>query len=221
MMVHWAGRGVDKWGYDPREAVCSWVGNNFYDGLKLEKFLPLGYPRQVEDEAGYNSGVLYFCVAFGAIGAVVSVAVGGITYRFRDEKQIKFAQEMFLYLFSLGFFLICIGGLLYGLVPSAGTCAARWWFVVVGFTVALVPLLIKIAAINKLMNDAKKMRRTNVSKELVYKVSAVLVLLVVIYLSVWTAIDPPLPESTLVLRDEGSSFVDVHIQCTSNHTVWE
>lgn len=149
MMVHWATRGVDKWGYDPREAVCSWVANNLDGGLNLRHFLPPGYPREVVENSGYGSDLAYFSSWFGATGALVVAAAGGFAYRFRDEKPIKYAQAFFLYLYSLGFFLVCVGGIVWPLLPSKATCAARWWFVVVGFTFSLVPLLIKIAAINK------------------------------------------------------------------------
>lgn len=221
MMLAWASRGVDKWNYDPRDAVCSWVANNYDDGINLKYFLPHGYPRVIEDEAGYKTGFTSFTIAFGVIGSLVAMAVGGATYCLRQEKQIKFAQEFFLYLFSLGFFLVGIGASVYGTVPSAGSCAARWWFVVIGFTFVFVPLLIKIAAINKLMNDAKKMRRTNVSKQLVYKIVACIVMCVVLYISVWTGVDAPVPESELVLRNEGGNQVDVHIQCSSEYAAWE
>ena len=184
IMVAWVSRGVDKYNYDPREVVCSWVSNNLDEGLNLRKFIPLGYPREVEDEVGYDTTLMLVSTVYGAVGALVAVLAGAATYTYRTKKQIKYAQAFFLYLFAIGLFFVCLGGVMYSLVPSAGSCAARWWFVMIGFTFSLVPLLIKIAAINKLMNDAKKMRRTNVSKESVYKIVAVFVLLVVVYLAV-------------------------------------
>lgn len=71
------------------------------------------------------------------------------------------------------------------------------------------------------MNDARKMRRTNVTKELVYKVVAVCVLIVILFLSLWTGIDPPVPKSELVLRTETGNTVDEHVQCSSDHMAWE
>ena len=221
IMVDWASRGVDKWGYDPREAACTWVANNLDSGVNLRRFIPKGYPRQVNKLARYKTGLHYFASVFGAVGAFIAVAAGALTYHFRLKKQIKYAQEFFLYLLSLGFFLVCIGSIIYPLFPSAGTCVAKWWFVVIGFTFALVPLLLKITAINKLMNDAKKMRRTKVSKEIVYKKVAVVVFLVVIYLSVWTGVDPPVPKTELVLSDESSNIVVEEVLCASEYAAWE
>ena len=189
--------------------------------MRLKKFLPIGYPRVVTEEAGYNTGFMHFCIAFGVIGSIISVIVGGLTYLYRKEKQIRFAQEFFLYLFSLGLCLVGIGASLYGAVPSAGSCVARWWFTVIGFTLVFVPLLIKICAINKLMNDSKKCRVTKVSKEKVYKVVGALVLVVALYLSIWTGVDAPSPESELVLRYEGGNEVDVYVKCSSDSVIWE
>lgn len=193
------------------------MANNFYDGLKLENLMPQGYPRKIQNESGYDTGLMHFSIALGCLGALVAAAVSAATYRFRNEKQIKFAQDVFLYLFSLGFFLVCIGGILYGTVPSKVTCVARWWFVVIGFTFAFVPLLIKVAAINKLMNDAKKMRRTRVTKEYVQKVVAAVVAVVVVYMIVWTLLDPPSPKKELSLRSESGNIVDEYVQCASKH----
>ena len=221
MMLSWATRGVDKWNYDPRESVCSWVAKNFEEGMKLKNFLPQGYPRQIVKEAGYGTGLTYFVIAFGVIGSLVSLGVGGATYYYRERKPIKFAQEFFLYLFALGFFFANIGASLYASVPTAATCTSRWWFVCVGITCVFVPLLIKIGAINKLMNDSMKCRVTKVSKERVYKIVAAVILLIIIYLSIWTGVDAPVPEETLSLRSEGGTVVDVHIQCTSTNKIWE
>lgn len=214
MMVHW------KTGVDPREAVCTWVANNYHDGLKLEHFVPPGYPRVVHQEAGYGTGFMNFAIAFAIIGSIFCLVVGIASYKFRDRKPIKFPQPVFLYLFSAGYFLFCIGAMCFAVVPTSGSCAARIWFYIIGITLSLVPMLIKIAAINKLMNDAKKMRRTNVSKEFVYKVVAAIVFVVMIYLSVWTGMDQPLPSEKLVLRKEGGGDVDVQISCQSNSGNW-
>ena len=221
MMRSWATRGVDKWNYDPRESVCAWVAKNFEDEVNLKSFLPQGYPRQISKEVGYGTDLTYFVIAFGVIGSLISLCVGGITYYYRERKPIKFAQEFFLYLFSLGFFFANIGASLYGTIPTAVTCASRWWLVSIGITFVFVPLLIKIGAINKLMNDSMKCRVTKVSKESVYKFVAAVILLVVVYLSIWTGVDAPVPEETLSLRNEGGAIVDVHVQCTSSHRVWE
>lgn len=42
-----------------------------------------------------------------------------------------------------------------------------------------------------------------------------------VYLSIWTAIDPPKPEDELVLREENGKDVDVHIQCSTKNMAWE
>ena len=220
MMVDWVNRGVDKWNYDPRDAVCTWVAQNYEDGMKLKNFLPPGYPRVIHQEAGYNSRLTYFCIALGVVGSVLSVVAGCATYIFRGEKQIKFAQEQFMYLLSLGFFFVGVGASIYGAIPSIGSCVARMWFVIIGFTLVYVPLLMKIFAINKLMNDSKKCRVTKVSKEKVYRVSGAVVGITVLYLLIWTIVDPPSPDPELFLRNEGSNDVDVYIQCSSKSMIW-
>ena len=49
-------------------------------------FFAPGYPQQVQEEAGYHHGFMYFGISFGAIESMVAAAVGEGSYRFHKEK---------------------------------------------------------------------------------------------------------------------------------------
>ena len=54
ILGYWLERGTDKWNFDPRDAACRWVVENF-DSLK-ETFIPRDYPRVIVDKVGDKEG---------------------------------------------------------------------------------------------------------------------------------------------------------------------
>ena len=56
MLQRWWTRGIDKYNYDPREAVCSWVEENINE---LATFIPEGYPRQTVEDNSYDESFLH------------------------------------------------------------------------------------------------------------------------------------------------------------------
>lgn len=84
-----------------------------------------------------------------------------------------------------------------------------------------VPILVKIAAINKILVLAKKMRRVLISpKKMLIKVAAVVVV-VAIYLTVWTILDRPREQEYLTLESERSQVVLISLACSSHgHEFW-
>jgi hypothetical protein len=62
-----------------------------------------------------------------------------------------------------------------------------------------VPLNLKVAAINLLMNAANSSRLVTVTRKNLFGAAALVSLLVAVFLIVWTAVDPPhkVPEYSL------------------------
>ena len=75
--------------------------------------------------------------------------------------------------------------------PSDVSCVTVIWLTNVGYTVELVPLVVKVAAINKLMIAARRMRRVHLKRKKLYGAVIILCALVTSYLVSWTIMDPP------------------------------
>ena len=142
MFRAWYKRNIDRWNYDPRDAVCNWVAENIDI---LRSFVPRGYPRSINSRA-YNESYLYAAIAFAALVALLVISACATTYRYRLKTVMVYAQVNFMYLLLLGLFLVCIGSILYAIEPSTGICNARQWFVVVGYSFELVPLIVKVSS---------------------------------------------------------------------------
>lgn len=217
MLQQWWTRGVDTYNYDPREVVCSWVDKHI---AELDTLMPRGYPRQSEDRGPYAAPFLFAAMGLGSAVFLVVVFTLGATYNFRGAKPIKCAQAQFLYLFILGFLIVSISAIVTATVPSLASCIVRQWLETIGYTLGLVPLLVKVAAINKLMQGAARCKRVRISKRKLFGVVAMSLLFVSVFLAIWTAVDPPMRVEEQYLASEGSHIVRTRIGCSSSSDVW-
>eukprot|EP00957_Ditylum_brightwellii_P044704 3389550-Ditylum_brightwellii.AAC.1 len=145
----------------PREAVCQWAVDNFD---YLESFIPSSYPRVIREGAD-NTGLFISSMVLACLSISLVLVAGVVVVCKKDTRVVKYAQLEFLLLLLSGALLISIGAILLAVPATDGICGASIWFVNLGYTLELVPLIVKVAAINKLMVAAKKMRRVVVRRK--------------------------------------------------------
>jgi hypothetical protein len=189
----------------------------------LKGLVPPGYPRQLgttKDVNHYKDPIAIISIAFGALSTVIMLLIFGGTFYFREHKVMKTAQISFLYLFCLGYLLVSLGAIMHGMLPSDGTCIAKEWLVLFGYTLVLAPLAVKVTAISRLLRHARMMRRHTISQRELFVSISLLVVIALIYLTIWTVLDPPTMVVDIVLRDNTDDVVDAHVLCSSTHTFW-
>jgi hypothetical protein len=220
MFREWYERDVDRWNYDPRSAVCEWVGENID---ALQRFIPESYPRSIHVEQ-YDRPILFVAAVIAGICILVVTTISTLTYKYRRRKVILYAQPSFLFFVLSGLFLVCISAILFAATPSAGTCMAREWFLVLGYSFELVPLIVKVAAINKLFQNAIKFKRVKIQTKKLHITVGVIISLVVLYLIIWTIIDPSTRQTnrtlTNELNEDGGQVIEVNFSCSSESSVW-
>mmetsp|Transcript_14130 Transcript_14130/g.30795 ORF Transcript_14130/g.30795 Transcript_14130/m.30795 type:complete len:932 (+) Transcript_14130:71-2866(+) len=212
----------DKWGLDPREAVCRWVIEN---RETLESYIPRTHPRLVEENDGvYEEPMFYVAQVLAAIAMAFTLVTMVVTYLQREKPAIRLEQIEFLFLLLVGLLLVSFGSLLNALPPQNALCVSVAWFVNLGYTLSITPLIVKIAAINRLMLAAQQMRRVELRLGSLYGAVVGIAALVMIGLSVWTIIDPPKKNFELSLTsgtsDFGETVVDKTYFCRSDAQVW-
>jgi hypothetical protein len=149
-------------GSDPRYAVCNWVAENVEH---LQTFVPYTYPRGLYEEKPYNDNpIFWIAMSFGVFVALCVLLMGVVTYIFRNEVPFKVAQLPFLYIILLGLLGVSSRAVVYGLQPRPGTCLARTLLVNMGYILEFLPMEVKIAAINQMLQAAKTMRRVTISR---------------------------------------------------------
>jgi hypothetical protein len=224
ILNNWMSLGFDQYNYDPREAVCSWVSNNLENGTNLIQYAPQGYPRQIVTSTSMTepSNMILSSLNMG-LAIIISLGVmsaGLATYYHRKTPVMKCAQPHFLYLFCLGFFFVPIGSLFYIISPKSDcSCMFRHWFVLTGYTLGRVPLLVKVAAINKMALDSQRYQRREITQTRLFIIVGLLLVITILFLSVWSIYDPDIVQESMALRT-GTPSVDVYIYCSSSKKIW-
>ena len=133
----------------------------------------------------------YSAMAFGILVALLIVLTTVLVEKNKEKRAVKYAQIEFLRLLLAGAFLTAVGAVLVGAPPSNGTCIAAIWFVQIGYTLELIPLIVKIAALNRLMAAAAQMRRITLKRRNLFGAVAVILGLIIVFLILWSALETP------------------------------
>ena len=208
----WSGNGAD-----PRYAVCQWVAEN---AEHLQTFIPNTYPRMLQEDDPYDTLIFKLVMAFAVFVTSCIIVVGILTFVLRDKPAFRTAQLPFLYMILFGLLTISIGAIFFSLEPRSGTCVARSWLITMGYTLELVPLIVKIGAISTMLQAAKKMRRVKIPRERLFGIVGGICLVTALYLTTWTLIDPPTRgrQLTLQLEDPDES---INNSTTSTRAWWQ
>lgn len=149
----WYRRNVDS-SYDARDAVCAWAAENL---STLKRYVPQSFPRSIEVEQFY-SAASYAATAVAGLALASVGAMFAYTWKNQNKPVFRYAQPNFLFVLLVGSTFICIDAILYSIEPSKGSCISRPWFFVLGNTLQVVPLIIKVGSQKLLLmfRDAPK-----------------------------------------------------------------
>jgi len=217
MLNEWIEMEVDTYGNDAREVVCSWVVENVQT---LVDFIPPGHPRTIDEQGSFQQGYVYFAMAVSVLCLIGLMGVAFLVHKYRDVKVFVYAQEIFVKFIMVGFLLVIIGGVMYAVEPTDGTCIARNWLTNIGFSTVLSVVMVKMSTINRIMQKSKKCKRVKVSRKAMFGSVGVLVLIDAIILLVWTLVSPPQAIQELILPEEFSTTVESSLICKSKWIVF-
>ena len=213
---------LQKWvaegrsGYAARSAVCDWVVDHQDD---LESFIPRGYPRVFSENVSYNAPLLYAAIGCGCVAVLYVLLAAVVVYLCAAAKVFIYAQVPFVLMVLFGMFLVACGSIFAALEPQDSICVSQKWLITLGYTFELVPLLVKIAAINRVVEATRRMKRFRVSmRSLCFMVVAV-VLIVMVFLTLWTVLDSPERREDRYLK--GENVVATAVVCASDSALWD
>ena len=90
----------------------------------------------------------------------------------------------------------------------------------IGYTLGLVPTLIKLSTINKLMRAGTRFQRADIDKIKFKRIMIIASILLVLYLTMWTIFDIPCPKNDYRLSKD-TNLVTVYTGCASSSFWWE
>jgi len=221
MLSAWLDRGFDLDGFDPRHATCEWVVNNLNI---VRTFIPETYPRTMKYEETDETTLFLATHVLSAMVAAFVVLSLIVTFLKRKTKTVYYLRSEFLYVIQAGLVMVAISGFLLTGTTEEGTCVASVWMSSLGYCWILIPLLIRIDAINKLFASGKQMQRVRLGK---YKFMLSVLgtsCAVAAFLLVWTVIDTPSVRDEFDLSNSpnpnGETVVAVSSYCGSDDAVW-
>ncbi|KAL3931689.1 MAG: hypothetical protein SGBAC_011192, partial [Bacillariaceae sp.] len=215
MLSRYGARG--RTGYAAREAVCSWVANN--TGY-LQSLIPPNHPKIFQPRDDYDNTVRIAAYSVGFVALVYTLLFTAITFRKRKAPVFVYAQVQIIFVVLFGLLVVAVGAILYGMEPEDMVCSSRVWLVSLGYTLKLVPLIVKVTALNHLMKASQQMRRVNINPSQLYPSVMMLASLLGMYLIIWTIIDPAKPTEIRQLEAD-SITVTSHTACRSESQYWE
>ena len=203
-------------GYAARDAVCEWVIDHQDD---LESFIPRGYPRVFVENASYNAPMLYVAIGFGGAAALYVLVATVMVGWYSTAKVFVYAQVPFVFMVLFGMFLVSCGSIFVALEPHDSICVSQKWFITLGYTLQMVPLLVKIAAINRVVAATQRMKSVRIGMQSLCLTVVAVVILVMIALTLWTVLDPPQRGEDRYLKDMDG--VATAVVCASDSSLWD
>jgi 7 transmembrane sweet-taste receptor of 3 GCPR/C2 domain len=218
LFTKWLSYDIDRYGNDARESVCSWIVDNLQ---ALQWSVPDGYPRTLSERSQYHEWwmiLAQLCAVYQGFAAIIGMV---LCYFYRESKVMVFAQVEFILLILFGFLCISVGAALRAVEPTQNTCISLTWFLLFGYTVELVPVLVKTAAINKLVQSAKRQKRVNINRFGLLRKVALCCFTVMAFLTVWTIFDT-IGRSEVRRISKGDNYVvESDVRCTSQYPAFQ
>jgi len=205
---------------DPRVAICEWANENLD---YMQSFVPNSYPRTMV-EAKDGGGLRYTAAALAGFVILSAIASAFLVFQRRKLRIFVLAQVEFVGLLLSGTLFISTAALAMVLSTSNAGCVAVEWIINVGYTLELVPLLVKVSAITRLAMAAQKMKRFQVSRRALFGAVMGITALILVFMALWTGLDPPRQQHEYILsgekNGEGETIVKVYEFCKSDSNAW-
>ena len=209
-------------GFTLRHSTCLWIVDNWD---KVSDWIPRNYPRVTRGAEDMMEGPLGMTTIVLAILSTVAVLITAMmTYRQRERPVIRYAQIRFLYIVLTGLVLVSIGSLVSLATPSTATCVTSVWLINLGYTLEIVPLIVKVGAVQRLLHAARQARRVVLDMRALYAAVAGITSLMIVFLLLWSILDTPRSEALYTLSSDqtenGETIVWVRDFCTSDKNIW-
>ena len=204
--------------FTARDVICQWV----YDNADyLQRYIPNSYPRTIVDQGLELQQFNIVATTFGVLSIVITFVALAFTIYHRKHTVILYSKIDFLYCILIGFLIIAIASVIVLAEPTFVSCTSQQWAIALGYTLQFIPLLLKIAAINKITRMSMQLRRVNYNLKRLKTGVFSAVIAVIIYLSIWTLIDPSTNKDIQLFLDETKSMVVINHTCASRKNIWK
>lgn len=186
-------------------------GTSIYYSTALSKTPPADSQVLQDVSVSYTQAGPIFFIVYYLVNFVLTLITGVIVFLRRERPVVKNLSLPFLMLITFGLLLCWLS--IFGFVSpfNRHNCGFGQWVLWIGFSIVMSSLLVKVFRIWRIFdNQSKLSNSSSLSNTRLFMYASGLVLINVIILIVWSAIDPLVPS---IASDSSTSWV----QCTSTH----
>jgi len=173
------------------------------------------------ENTSYDRSPLHVAVAMGALAVLYGLIIAAVVFRCRTLKVFVYAHVPFVFMVIVGMVLVAVGSIFVALEPQDTICILQKWFVTVGYTIGVVPLLVKIAAVNRHVAATERLQKVRIKMRSLELTVVAVVLVAVIFMTIWTMTDPSHRREGRYLEDGDDVEVMTTIACTSGSRWWD
>lgn len=164
----------------------------------------------------HDSGVYEAFLAIACLCAVFPIVLFIVVLVNKHRSAVKGTGWVFAGLTLLGCLINFVAVVLFYLVPSNNAiCALQPWFVIMGFTLLLAPMLAKVFVLWRIASSAAKFRKFSTTPIILFVPTTFLLCVQLVVCVLWTAID--MYSSAIDIVDPVLS--EVKYVCKSD-TIW-
>ena len=122
---------------------------------------------------------------------------------------------------SQGWFLISISSVTSAQGTSDALCVTAEWGMLLGYTLEIAPILVKVQAINYVTREAMRFERIRIDTKKLQTFPIYFAVPVIIYLIVWTSVDMPKSTSAIHFNSsDNDNVVNIDYACSSSSRIW-
>jgi hypothetical protein len=190
----------------------------------VQSYIPSTHPRVLEERSAAGNKVFRSALVLSAVVAFLTILSAVATRRNRKKRIILHAQTNVMYVMLAGLFLLAIGAALLSVPVTDATCAGIVVLVNIGYCLELVPVALRLDAINRLLSSGKQLRRVRIHARQLCVWVGTAVALVVAFLVFWFVMDPPRETWDYDLTNrqtaEGETIVLAVDHCNTDSETW-
>lgn len=153
----------------------------------------------------YNDGATIFGLACGVLGMSMALGYSASVLYYWQHDIMKFSQKRFLRRVCAGIALLFACVIVSYFPPSVAVCGINRWGQHIGFVLVMGALAVKTWRVKVIAeNDMKKLK---VSDQKLLMSLRLLLLVTIIYLSLWTYFDPPRAQEVVTSREHENNGI--------------
>ncbi len=158
--------------------------------------LPLVENGPACDYISWGSSSALIAIIMVVLGVMFNTIFVALLRKYRKHLVVRATQPLLVTIMCFGAMGLNLSTLAFIGEPTNVSCPIRVWTFNIFFDLVFAFLWAKIYRVHRLFTQAKKFRRVHLSEIGMIKIALSFVLIDIVIMTLWTTLDPPVPQAT-------------------------